>query len=117
MALGATVGDPGGPVQVQMAAAKQAGEGGTYLLKDPKTGEIVRTGRTNDLSRREAEHARDPKLKRYDFKVDKRTDSYAAQRGREQIIHDKHKPPLNKVNPISPSNKRRGAYMKAGRGL
>ena len=36
----------------------QCGEtkGGTYVLRD-KTGEIIRTGRTNNFVRREAEHA------------------------------------------------------------
>jgi len=39
-----------------------------------------------------------------EFTVDKRTDSNAAQRGREQQLYDTHNPPLNKVRPVSPSN-------------
>jgi hypothetical protein len=83
-------------------------------LRDPITGEVVRTGRTNDLQRRRAEHFRDPALRRYPFEVDRRTDNYDAQRGREQILHDLHKPRLNKINPISPENPNRVRYLEAG---
>jgi RHS repeat-associated protein len=94
-----------------------AARGGTYKLTDPKTGEVVRTGRTNDLARRQGEHARDPKTKGLDFEVDRRTDVYAEQRGREQMLHNQHKPPLNKVNPVSPRNPRRQDYLDAANNL
>jgi RHS repeat-associated protein len=92
-------------------------KGGTYQLKDPKTGKIMRTGRTNDLSRRQAEHDRDPATKGLDFEVDRRTDAYAEQRGREQLLHEQHNPPLNKINPVSPKNAARQSYLDAAKKL
>ena len=92
----------------------KAAKGGTYKFVDKETGEVVRTGRTNDLKRRAGEHQRDPKLSGYKFEVDRKTDSYAAQRGREQIIHDQYKPRLNKIEPISRRNPRRGGYLEDG---
>ena len=92
-------------------------KGGTYKLIDPKTGKVVRTGRTKTLQSRRNNHKNDPKLKDYDFEVDRRTDSYPAQRGREQIIHDQYQPPLNKIRPINPKNPRYAEYMKEGKKL
>jgi|SRR5215831_4238647 len=89
--------------------------GGTYFLTDPETGDVMYVGRSNNLTRRQAEHARSEEKGDLDFNVDKRTDSYAAQRGREQIIYDKYKPPLNQRLPIDPNNINRYKYMKAGR--
>lgn len=86
--------------------------GGTYMLTNPNTGEVQRTGRTNNLDRRQKEHARDPQTKDLKFNVDKRTDNAAARRGREQIIHDKYKPPMNKVNPVNPKNPNKAKYLK-----
>jgi hypothetical protein len=91
--------------------------GGTYTLTDPNTGEVQRTGRTKDLDRREAEHARSKETKDLDFNVDKRTDSYNTQRGREQALHDKYKPPMNKIRPVSPRNPDRSKYMRAAKRL
>ncbi|MEM7375640.1 MAG: hypothetical protein AAF587_44015 [Bacteroidota bacterium] len=75
----------------------------------------MRTERTNDLERRQNEHANDDDLGALIFEVDRRTDDYAAQRGREQIIHELFDPPLNRINPISPNNPRRDDYLDAGR--
>lgn len=86
-------------------------------MSDPKTGTVVRTGRTNNLARRQAEHARDPNTSHLDFKVDRRTDVYAEQRGREQLLHEHYKPQMNKVNPISPRNPRRRYYIDAAKAL
>jgi len=101
-------------------AAEQAAKGGTYVLKN-SDGTVVRTGRTNDLARREREHGLDhPDL---DFEVDKYTDDYRAQRGREQDLHDANPSAhaanggLDKIKPISDRNKRRGRYLEAGRAL
>jgi RHS repeat-associated protein len=96
--------------------ADDLARGGTYLLRDA-SGTVMRTGRSNNLARRAAEHARDPQLRDLVFEVDKRTDNYAAQRGREQIIHDLHQPPLNRVRPVSPKNQRLETYLKEGRDL
>ncbi|MGK3994887.1 GIY-YIG nuclease family protein [Sorangium sp. So ce1024] len=94
-----------------------AASGGTYILVDPKTGMVVRTGRTNDLARRQGEHARDPSTKHLDFKVDRRTDVYAEQRGREQALHEHYKPRMNKINPVSPTNPKRQDYIDAAKAL
>ncbi len=99
------------------AGGRQLPRGGTYLLVKPKTGEVVYNGRSNDLRRREGEHGRSPELGRFEFRVDKRTDDYAQQRGREQIVHERYQPPLNRREPISPSNPRRDDYLREGRKL
>jgi hypothetical protein len=90
------------------------------VLKNSE-GTVVRTGRTNKLVRRERQHARNhPDL---EFEVDKYTDDYAAQRGREQDLHDAHPTAhrenggLDRINPISPTNPLRKEYLKAGRKL
>lgn len=77
----------------------------------------MRTGQTNDLERRKAEHAR--LYPDYVFQIDKRTDDYAARRGREQILHDgcNPAPPLDKQSPIDPNNPRRNEYLEAGKQL
>ncbi|MCB2157045.1 hypothetical protein KQI84_19380 [bacterium] len=101
----------------------QEPKGGTYFLKDPETGEVVRTGRTNNLKSRKGDHARKPETEEFKFEVDRTTDEYAAQRGREQIIHDEHPEArfenggLNKNQPISPRNPNRCDYLEAGRKL
>ena len=73
----------------------------------------MRTGRSKNLENRAADHARSPETKDLPFEVDRRTDVYAQQRGREQVIHDRYKPPLNKINPIDPKNPRRIEYLIA----
>ncbi len=84
-------------------AATVEARGGTYVLRDAE-GTVVRSGRTNDLARREAEHLRDPDLAEFQFEPAYRTDVYAEQRGLEQIQHNQYNPALNKIRPISPSN-------------
>lgn len=90
-------------------------KGGTYLLKDPETGQIVRTGRTKDHQRRKAEHLRHPETEGLEYHEHSYTDDYAAKRGHEQLLHDEHQPPLNKIRPIDPNNPRREEYLDAGR--
>jgi hypothetical protein len=97
------------------AGAATSAKGGTYKLVDPSTGDVARTGRTNNLDRRLDEHARSPETGGLVFEVDRRTDDYAEQRGREQVLHDHHKPPLNKIQPISPRNPRRSDYLDAAK--
>jgi hypothetical protein len=109
-------GTGGGDVGVDAPNAQQA-KGGTYKLVDPDTGQVMRTGRSGNLAQRQAQHARDPELSDYDFEVDRRTDIYAQQRGREQIIHDQYDPPLNKIRPIRPDNPNRQKYLDAGQEL
>jgi hypothetical protein len=86
--------------------------GGVYVLRDFE-GNVVRSGRTNDLARREAEHLRDPILKDYDFEAIYRTDVYNEQRGLEQVLHKRYQPTLNKISPISSMNKNFDIYMNA----
>ncbi|ATQ70957.1 RHS repeat-associated core domain-containing protein [Methylosinus trichosporium] len=71
--------------------AATTARGGAYVLRDVE-GTVVRSGRTNDLARREAEHLRDPNLAEYQFQPAYRTDVYAEQRGLEQILHDRYGP-------------------------
>ncbi len=93
--------------------------GGTYKLIDNESGEVIRTGRTNNLDRRQAEHARNPETSDYRFEVDRRTDDYATQRGQEQKIYDQHPEAryenvgLNKQQPISDQNPRKREYEDA----
>jgi RHS repeat-associated protein len=102
------------------APVHSAAKGGTYVLKDID-GVVVKTGRTNDLARREAEHGRNhPGLT---FEVDKRTDSPSARRGREQDLHDANPSAhsknggLDRINGISPTNPKRDEYLRDGRAL
>lgn len=104
----------------QRAATKHAKKsavpnGGTYKLRDPDTGQVRRTGRSNDLARREGEHGRHSETKDLDFEVDRRTDSYPAQRGREQRIYEAHpEADLNRQRPIAPRNPNRDEYLREG---
>ncbi|MGO4574358.1 hypothetical protein [Microvirga sp. 2TAF3] len=93
-----------------LAAAK----GGTYALKD-EAGNVMRTGRTNDFARREAQHLRDPRFEGLKFDPIHETGIRNEQRGLEQMLHDQYQPPLNVINPISPTNPRRDEYMDAAR--
>ena len=101
----------------------QCGEtkGGTYVLRDRQTGEIIRTGRTNDFNRREAEHLRDPRLPAHFFDRAQNTNSYGAQRGLEQRLYDANPQAVwrddgtggfNKRRPISPLNPNRNTYIE-----
>ncbi|GAB3661473.1 LysM peptidoglycan-binding domain-containing protein [Ramlibacter alkalitolerans] len=87
--------------------------GGTYVLKDEE-GNVVRSGRTNDLARREKEHFRNPALWDYTFEEVHRTDDYREQRGLEHKLHETYNPALNKIRPINPSNPRMPDYLDAG---
>ena len=93
-------------------------KGGTYILRDPVNGKVMRTGMATSLVKRKSDHkAQYPGLV---FEVDKRSSSKDARRGREQIIHDLHKPPYNEQNPIKEKNYTPEEYrrvMDAGRKL
>ena len=105
-----------------LAEGANVTKGGTYKLRDAD-GVVQRTGKSNDLNRRRREHARHQDTKDLDFEVDRRTDNPLAQRGREQIIYVQNPQAqaknggLNKRRPISPTNKKRDKYMKAGEKL
>jgi hypothetical protein len=98
--------------RAEAKAAHQA-KGGTYLLRDPATRDVMRTGWTGNLVQRRSQHARDSLLRDYEFEVVHRTDVYAQQRGLEQVLHDTYKPPLDRINAISPFNPKRAEYLDA----
>jgi hypothetical protein len=99
-----------------------ATKGGTYVLKDAD-GVVKRTGKSNNLDRRRGEHGRNSDTKDLEFEVDRRSDCCNAQRGREQIIYDNNPQAksvnggLNKRRPVSPTNRKRDIYKKAGEKL
>lgn len=107
----------GNPAEVPSA------KGGTYALRSPETGQVVRTGQTNDLARRRNEHARNSATRDLDFEIDRYSDDLKARRGREQILYDNNTQAqggnggLNKRRPISPTNPRLNEYLEAGRKL
>jgi hypothetical protein len=103
----AYVGDPA------FSAASQP-RGGVYVLREPITRRVVRSGRSKDLLRRAGEHGRDPVLGKYEFEPLYWTDVYAEQRGLEHAIHQKFMPELDRIRPISPLNPRRQTYINAG---
>ena len=61
------------------AEAETAPRGGTYTLRDPTTGEVMRSGRTNNMCRREGEHGRDDRFSHLDFNPENKTDDYNEQ--------------------------------------
>jgi len=101
--------------QIEKAEEAARAKGGTYLLKDPETGQVMRTGRTNDHERRRSEHKRHPETKPLDYEPVYKLDDKNTRRGLEQILHDEHQPPLDKIRPISPDNPNRDKYLKAAR--
>lgn len=82
---------------------------------------MLRTGRTNDLQRRQREHARDETLWDLDFVVEASSDSRTVLRGLEQILYDAHPEALrenggyNAVRPIATSNRRFDEYLRDAR--
>jgi len=90
-------------------------EGGVYLLRDPKTDAVWRTGRSGNLDKRARAHrARSSKTRGLDFEVVYRTDVYAEQRGLEQVLYETHKgAPLNKIRALSPRHESFKTYMNA----
>jgi RHS repeat-associated protein len=95
--------------------ASDAIKGGTYKLVDKVTGQVRRTGMTNNLQKRAGDHRRGKETGKLEFQIDRKSDDPIARRGREQRIYDKHpEADLNKRRPISPKNPRRDEYLKAG---
>lgn len=75
----------------------------------------MRVGRTSDLHRRRLEHARDPWLGAYRFDVERQTNVYAEQRGREQLLHEAFQPPHDFIEPINPRHRLREPSLAAAR--
>lgn len=88
-----------------------------YTLRDG--GDVVRTGRTNDLAARQAAHANDPTLGEFEFVPEYRTDVYAEQRGLERILYDRYPEArvanggFNAVRAINPRNPNFADYIEA----
>ena len=94
----------------------EVARGGVYTLTD-EAGTVLRTGRSNNLAARELAHKRAfPDLQ---FNVAFRTDSYAEQRGLEEMLYENHPSAqvanggLNKIRGISLTNPNRSAYLGA----
>lgn len=110
---------PGDPPTTSNGTPECDPAGGVYSLRDPDTGEIVRTGRTNNLAQRRLQHLNDPVLGDYQFEPEFATDDYATQRGLEQMIFmDNPQADLvdggfNKIQPISINNPNYDDYMQA----
>ena len=115
------------PILVHNATYKKGAsnnepKGGTYKLK-ADNGDVKRTGTTNDLRRRKNELGRNPETKDLKFEIDKRSDDYAARRGREEIIYNQHPEALkengglNKQRAIDPNNERIKEYRRKGKKL
>ncbi|MCW5958626.1 MAG: RHS repeat-associated core domain-containing protein [Pyrinomonadaceae bacterium] len=103
-----------GAAKVGKRAEKFLPRGGVYVLVDSNTGKVMRGGRTNDLERRMAEHARDPELGKFDFRPKYRTDDYAEQRGLEELLYNKYSnAPFNFRRGISEKNPNRRKYLNA----
>ena len=99
--------------------AKKA-KGGVYVLKDSDD-KIVRTGRTKDLKKREAQHASNEETEGLKFKTEYETDNYIEQRGLEKHVYDNNPQAqssnggLNKIKPVSDKNKNKTTYDNAAK--
>lgn len=96
--------------------------GGVYSLRDPG-GNVLRTGRSNDLGTRRNQLARDPIFGEYEFHPEYLTDDYNEQRGLEQHLYDLHPEALakngglNRIRGIRFNNPRISSYLSAARGF
>jgi hypothetical protein len=97
-------------------------KGGVYVLIDPASNIIMRSGHTSNLETREGQHGRDSRFKDYDFETVYRTDNYSEQRGLEQIVHLRataaqgFPPPFNYNQPIAAGNPNYMNYMNSAQG-
>lgn len=89
-------------------------KGGTYTLRE-SDGTIVKNGRTGNLAQRQKQHSRDPNTADLRFREESRTDSYAAQRGLEQMQMDVNRGPLDRIRGIAIGNPRYSQYIDAAR--
>jgi hypothetical protein len=94
------------------AIGPASAQGGTYVLRDSRTGDVVRVRRTKNLERRRSEHRRDAERGELEFEVRHRTDEVAEQ-GLEQSLHDDFNPRLDRIRPVDPDNPRSERYSQA----
>lgn len=110
---------PGGARPEDVKPAESCPKGGVYVLRDPFTSIIMRTGRARDLETRGSQHGRDPRFKDYDFEPVYRTDDYSEQRGLEQVMNNRatsaqgFPPPFNYNQPIGAGNPNYVNYMSS----
>jgi hypothetical protein len=84
--------------------------GGVYKLLD-ELGNVMRTGRTNNLARREAEHQRAyPDLHMQPIAG---TDDPVTRRGLEQMAQDEYNAAYDLIRGIAPDNPNYQGYMEA----
>ncbi|MGH2377210.1 MAG: DUF6531 domain-containing protein [Candidatus Limnocylindria bacterium] len=102
------------PTLVTAAPVAAEVAGGVYLLRDPVTQAVVRTGRSIDLVRREAQHLRNAITRPYRFEAVYRTNDPAAQRGLEHFLYEAHPGAfLNTIRPVALDNPRLASYLEA----
>ena len=107
------LGTGAGVLKICSRADNAIPRGGVYRLVDTDTGQIMRTGHTNDLARRRGEHLRDPALGQFGFEPVFKTDDYGQQRGLEHYVYNLSNAPLDKIRPISDRNKKKQHYLDA----
>ena len=123
--IAATAGDVAiatGAAAVVTKAAEDCKERGAsrnhtvYRLVDG-AGNTQYVGRTCNVNARRNAHKRDPSKSSLRFEIIKSNLTYAQARGLEQIAmtHYNTRAFLNRINGISPKNKRLNIYMEAGR--
>ena len=106
------------PEVAEGSAGVASSRGGVYSLRDAE-GNVVRTGRTNNLAARAAAHAKNAVLKQFKFNIEFETDDYATQRGLENVLYNAHPEAqaanggYNMIRAISPSNPNLGKYLQA----
>ncbi len=104
---------------VKAAKISNKTKGGVYSLIDGD--KIVRTGRTKDLKKREAQHASSEETEGLKFKTEYETDTCIEQRGLEKHLYDNNpqaqssKGGLNKIKPVSEKNKNITIYENAAK--
>lgn len=110
-----TADTPGGPCGCLASDAK----GGVYEVHAT---DVIKTGRSNDLTRRAGELRRRQDLPPHETVPVHRTDDYAEQRGLEQEVReqnfataDRSNGGFDKINGIRPRNTRKGEYEDAVR--
>lgn len=84
---------------VGVLQARLAAEGGVYSLRNA-AGEVVRTGRTNNLARRAAEHARDEELASTGSTLNTEPTTTRLNAGSSSELDEQYSPPLNKINAL-----------------
>jgi len=87
--------------------------GGVYVLIDPATGAVARSGRATNLVKRLGNHARAAATKNLIGQIVFETNIKAQQRGLEHLLHVQWSPPLNKIGALSPRRSYYSEYIQA----